>query len=834
MLLHGLSGGKNDTLFNQFVFEIMDELDPEAFRNAWNQVVASHTALRTAFIWKGVETPQQVVRQKVDVGCEVLDFRGHSKEQQETEIARVLSEDRKSGFDFRRAPLMRFTLIRLDTEIWRMVWSSHHLILDRWCIDVLFGQFQQCYRAFRISQPVAPIKAPSYRDYIGWIRQQDRRATLQYWAHYLEGFNRPTTARQLLECQAVRDCEKVSHAICAMGAERTRQAREFAARLGVTFSCVVQASLALAVNQLLQKQDVVFGITVSGRPAALAHVEEIVGSFISSIPVRVKLSGSTRVGQWLRDLNSVQFASAGRDYLSPAQLRACTSLTTEQPLFDVLMVWLGQTALEASTTGLDGTLPLVAMSEQYATRYPITLSMIEEPDELVLRADAASSQLQPLQPLLDAIVRSLDSLLEATAENSLDQLSGIILTAHSDSPDEKASTTPFAIANDTVVPATGAGTGAGREEVRLDLMEELLCAEWQRLLGCERVIAAENDFFEMGGDSLKAAALHSRIEAATRKAVPLLALFEQSTLGGMARTLVNEQWPLRAGIAIPLQLKGSGPVLFCVASPEVNTLGYAMLTRHLPEEQNTVLLQAPPASDELEQMHPDELPEYAARYVKALLDVQPEGPYSLLSMCSGSHIALAMIRQLEAQGDEVQFAGVINTWSLYSISWKFYVNRLINVSGYYSQRIKQMRTDRLSRSSATNAALAVDSAVGSSAVETNTTLNVLPADSAVGLDNPWIRQVGFANRMPKSQSVNAMISVFRLARQPFWRIDDSALGWGRLAGHATTIDVDGDDHDSILREPNVQHFAERLTSALAQSVGGPPNGRSHGGESDPR
>ena len=821
MLLHALSGRGDDTLFNQFVFRIDHALDPDVFQNAWDQVVATHPALRTAFIWKGVKEPQQVVRQKVSVTCDVIDLRGEEPGNQESRINSLLAEDRAAGFDFRRAPLMRFMLIRLDVNLWRMVWSSHHLILDRWCIDVLFAQFQRYYRALLNNDGMALVKGPSFRDYIGWIRQQDERSTRFYWTDYLKGFCAPTLTAGLFESDEFLKGERAAQATLSLDPQQTRAARARAASLKVTFSCLVQAALAVAINRISHNQDVVFGMTVSGRPAELPHVEDIVGSFINSIPVRARFARTTVLGEWLRALNSAQFASGGKDYMSPAQLRSCTSLPAEKPLFEILMVWLSQTSLEESERNSGEAVHLEAMSEQYATAFPLTLSMIETPDTLTLRADSAAGRPLPLEPLLAAIRDSLDALLAVSANDTLDCIAGAAFEGDSAAAQAGGSGVVMPVSADAE--ASSDNVRAGRESEPLEAMEELLISEWQRLLEVNDPIAAEQDFFELGGDSLKAASLHTRIESATRKSVPLLALFERSTLRGMARTLVNERWPLRAGIAVPLQVNGSRPAVFCVASPEVNTLGYAMLTRHLPANQNMVLLQAPPSSDELAQMHPDELSGYASRYVTALKSIQADGPYYLLSMCSGSHIAIEMIRQLERQGDVIRFAGVINTWSLYSISWKFYLNRLINVASYYRDRLAQVLTrrqagqDRDIPMNGETGFVNEGDGEGDKPVVLQSDARLLPADAAVGLDNPWIRQVGFSHRMPAMQRVRATITVFRLASQPYWRVNDDALGWGRLAEEAVTVDIDGDDHDSILREPGVRHFAERFTLALANS-----------------
>ena len=170
--------------------------------------------------------------------------------------------------------------------------------------------------------------------------------------------------------------------------------------------------------------------------------------------------------------------------------------------------------------------------------------------------------------------------------------------------------------------------------------------------------------------------------------VPLLALFREPSVAGIARTLGAGDWPMTPGIALPLRTGGFGAPLFCIASPEVNTLGYFVLSRRLRSKRNAWVLQAPPVSGKPAPMNPRIIEPLARDYVEAMKAVQPEGPYLLLGMCGGAHLALAMTRLIERAGDRVAFCGVVNTWSLYSVSHVYYLHRARRVLGYYLRRLR--------------------------------------------------------------------------------------------------------------------------------------------------
>ena len=134
MLLHTLSARGDDVLFNQFGYVIDGPFDPAAFEGAWADILRRHAILRTIFLWDGLQAPVQVVRERVPTPLTCLDWRADDVVTQDDRYRAFLREDAARGFDLTAAPLMRLTLIRVADARWRFVWSSHHLIVDRWCI----------------------------------------------------------------------------------------------------------------------------------------------------------------------------------------------------------------------------------------------------------------------------------------------------------------------------------------------------------------------------------------------------------------------------------------------------------------------------------------------------------------------------------------------------------------------------------------------------------------------------------------------------------------------------------------------------------------------------
>ena len=795
MLLHSLSSPECDTLVNQFQYEIAGPFNVPAFRKAWEAVFNRHLALRTSFIWEEVKRPLQVVRKSVQLRFHEEDLRQQDPATRNRRIEEFLDDDRRSGFDLRRAPLSRFCLFQVDDEKWYFIWTSHHLIIDRWCLGQIYEELDRHYA--QPDLPVTTSDVPGFKAYIEWISRQDEQATLAFWADALGGY---TPSPGLFGGHAERSRADADHSndaelrfdnsiVAALGG--------FSRANGVTNGIVLQAAWALALNNLLKAQDVVFDVTVSGRPADIPNVESIVGSFINTVPVRNALAASTRIADWLQSLQADQFARARHEYPSSADLKSI--LGADHPGMEVesVVVWL------ADVGGISG-LDMRQVSSEFATAYPLTISIAQQKDGIRVHASTRKRRAPNLDGILSVFEAALRGLLFASPGARLCDLEIFedVPVAASAIP---ASSKPGENAGRWLAArrASAADVAGGREKLGTDVLREVIQAEWTSILGSVPA-SIDDDFHALGGTSLQAATLHSRLEAATRQSIPVLALFRTPTIRGMADTIFEKDWPVRTEIANVIRWGTDRTLLFCVASPEVNTVGYSLLARHVDPDQGILVLQSPPEDNNLREVHPGKLPDLASQYLDCVKRIQPCGPYRLLGMCTGSHIALEMGRLLESGNEQVEFLGIINTWAMYTISRMYLVNRMMSIGRYYAERLRDLvPLPHFGAARATNTQEYISSHT-----------RVIAAEPLEGGGSPWIHEVGFAMKNPGRQKLRTKASVFRLRKQPFWRIRDATLGWSLHVNDVDVVPIAGDEHDSMLREPDVIKLAAALDARL--------------------
>ncbi len=175
MLFHTLGAPGSGVYLERLSCELRGDLDPAAFRRAWEETLARHPVLRTAFLWQGLDRPVQVVRRTVRLPWQEEDWRSLSLEEREARLAAFLDDDLRRGFDVTRAPLLRVALFRTGERAWRLVWTHHHLLLDGWARVHVLRDVLTLYEAARRGASLRLEPVRPFRDYVAWLQGEGAR-----------------------------------------------------------------------------------------------------------------------------------------------------------------------------------------------------------------------------------------------------------------------------------------------------------------------------------------------------------------------------------------------------------------------------------------------------------------------------------------------------------------------------------------------------------------------------------------------------------------------------------------------------------------------------------
>ncbi|MFD8251187.1 non-ribosomal peptide synthetase [Streptomyces werraensis] len=339
MLFHSLMDPQGRTYVNQVQVVLHGVTDPHALAAAWQETADANAILRTRLVWQETAEPLQVVEKRAAVPVTHHDWTGRPPEWCARETEALLAADREAGIDLGAAPLTRLALIRLAPDRVRMVWTFHHVLLDGWSAAQVFDEVCERYAARTGGRrPQVPDRAPFAR-YLEWLAGQDTARAEQHWRDTLAGFAVPTELPRDRRGADTHGASSSDTVRVALGTEVSARLRDTAQRAGLTVNTVLQGAWGLLLHHYGGGDDVVFGTTVSGRPAELPGVTSMVGLFINTLPTRLRVDLRRPVLEWLRELQAAQSESRRHDFVSLAQLQSWSEVPGGTGLFDSIVVF---------------------------------------------------------------------------------------------------------------------------------------------------------------------------------------------------------------------------------------------------------------------------------------------------------------------------------------------------------------------------------------------------------------------------------------------------------------------------------------------------------------
>ncbi len=339
MLFYTLLAPGSGAYVTQTLYEL-EGLNIAAMKRAWQRVLDRHPILRTAFVWKGLDHPRQIVRRQVEVPFSQEDWRRYSLSEQKVRLERFLKEEQRQGFELSKAPLMRLNLFQVADNTYKLVWSYHHLLLDGWSVPLLLKEFLSLYEAFDKGQELDLERSRPYRDYIEWLQRQDLSQAELFWRQFLKGFTSPTPLSKLQSRAGLTvPGDSYTEQEIKLSEAMTAALQFFARKYQLTQSTLVQGSWSLLLCYYTGHEDVLFGATFSGRPAGLVGAETMIGLFINTLPVRVRLSLEEMVLPWLKALQNQQAELRQFENSPLSEVQRWSEMPQDMPMFESLIVF---------------------------------------------------------------------------------------------------------------------------------------------------------------------------------------------------------------------------------------------------------------------------------------------------------------------------------------------------------------------------------------------------------------------------------------------------------------------------------------------------------------
>ncbi|UGT42360.1 amino acid adenylation domain-containing protein [Nocardia yamanashiensis] len=360
-VLMELLDGSVDAYIIQLAVQLTGALDLERLRRAARALLDRHANLRAAFVPAADGTAVQLFLDRVEIPIELLEVRA-------SELADIAAAEQRRGFDPAVAPLLRMTVCRTETGRVDLLLTGHHMLLDGWSMPLLMKELLVLYATGGDAAPLPAVRP--YRDYLHWLSRQDRAAATGAWAEVLTGVT-PTMLAPGLAWPAP-DGNGFGRYDFELTPAETAALTAHAAAAEVTANTLVQTAWGLTLAAATGRDDIVFGATISGRPAQLDGIGEMIGLFVDAIPVRVRFADQP-LPAVIAGLQAEQAALLDHHHLGLGAIQRAAGLGE---LFDTMLVFesypVDAEGLRQAGTAIDG-LRIEDVRGDDSTHYPITV-----------------------------------------------------------------------------------------------------------------------------------------------------------------------------------------------------------------------------------------------------------------------------------------------------------------------------------------------------------------------------------------------------------------------------------------------------------------------------
>ncbi len=327
MVAHALQHPESGCNIEQLVCTLRESLDPARLRAAWESATRRHESLRLRFDWSGRE-PRQFVGDNIA-------FPWTAGALREDELPDFLHADRFTPFDLSAAPLMRFTLLRISANDWRLIWTFHHLLLDgRSIVRVVHEVFAD----YDGGSAVSTGACVPLRDFASRHTSIDHTESLPFWKEHLRGIHAPN-AVVIGNLGILAPGPEQREADHFLSLDSTAALRVLAEKSGVTQNTLIQAAWALLISRYTGEESVIFGATRACRHSAGEAAADITGMFINTVPVTAHTAGDQPLMSLLQALRSAWLGMRQHELTPLPHIRRAAGLPADQPLFNHLVVF---------------------------------------------------------------------------------------------------------------------------------------------------------------------------------------------------------------------------------------------------------------------------------------------------------------------------------------------------------------------------------------------------------------------------------------------------------------------------------------------------------------
>jgi thioesterase domain-containing protein len=788
---------------------------PAVAAAALTELVRRHESLRTTFEVVDGQLAQ-VIHPPTEVPLPMEDLRHLPSDTRRKQADAIIHEQARIQIDMEKGPLLLARAIQMADNEHILLITIHHSVCDGWSNGVVLRDFAAIYDAMMRDLPLGLPELPiQFGDFAVWLDQwrkgEESAESLAYWRKTLGGDFTPLRIRR--DFRDGNGDEQGRIETLLLAPDLVRQARDFCAVRGVTLYMLLLSVYAAMLHRLTGQDDILIGTPCANRRP---ETEDLIGPFSNPQVIRVKIKEEDTLGSIIESVRNWTLGAMAHQHLPFEDLNSDEFFCRNKNQISLQVYFIYQKAfMQAQKTPSLEIVPLRSVSP--GTMFDLLLSIVEraEGPRLQLEYNPKFFRESTIQRILNLYVRVLETMLislESPAREATKEGNGQQLILGSYGAAERGATGNATQRNGHLDAGMNLGTLSTIRQSQdylapSDALEAQIARIWETAIGVTK-LSIRDSFFDLGGRSLAAMQIVSRINKTYSLNFGLASLFSGHTVERMAELVRQRLSANGSSSIVPMQPEGKATPLFIIHGAGGNVIRFYQLAMLVGTDhpiygiQAQSLLADRPALLRLE--------DQAAFYLAEIREIQPKGPYSFLGYSYGGLIALEIAHQLHALGEQVELLGMLDSrqrdcigTAQQSDSVRVRLDRRIarflgNLSDLsLGEKIDYLWQKLYTRILRRIYSLAV--AVG---------IRSVPSFMKSTDDITWVAAMNY-----QAQPWSGQITLFRAAVQPDPRLPMD-LGWTPLAQGGLDIYELPGDHDLVFREPNIQVLAAQLRARL--------------------
>ncbi|MBN1040269.1 hypothetical protein DVW12_16395 [Clostridium botulinum] len=290
MLYYYLKNPESEQYFEKCFITLKGNLDLKVFKETWTYIQKNNELLRTVYRWNKLSTPVQVVLRSKKL--EIKQFDLSMYENYNVELSNIKNTIRNQKIDIRINP-MEVSIIKVKDDEYILGLVYHHILFDGWSNGIVLREFFDIYNKLLLGKNIDLSKKKSYKEFIKYERNIINKKNLNYWRNKYSNLK----INALINTDFIKNnnIKSANRYIKVLESKLVDKLNRFCRKYQLTLSTLIYCAWGIVVSKNTGNENVCFGITVSGRTDEIDDIENIVGLFINTLPLRINFNTNNKV-----------------------------------------------------------------------------------------------------------------------------------------------------------------------------------------------------------------------------------------------------------------------------------------------------------------------------------------------------------------------------------------------------------------------------------------------------------------------------------------------------------------------------------------------------------